>query len=151
MKFLKNTILCLFFVSIFLMLNAQDKITFGYDAAGNRISRTIVFATPQPAPPAPAEDKDKEEKTVVHTEMLSKIELKIYPNPTEGLLKVEINNLPEDVKANIWLYDMSGRMINFFGDVADEISINISNQPAGIYLMRVVAGEQRTEWKIIKR
>jgi hypothetical protein len=128
------------------MLHSQNKVSYGYDAAGNRISRTIVMPSAKSAP-AP----DKEEQPAVHSEMLSDIQLKIYPNPTEGLLKVEIRNLPEGQKANIWLYDLSGRLISSFKDVSDYASINISGQPAGVYLLKIAAGEYRTEWKIIKK
>ena len=126
-------------------LHSQNKVTYGYDAAGNRISRTIVLS-PTSAP-APIE----EEEPVVYTETFADIKLKIYPNPTTGLLKVEIHNLPKGQTADIWLYAMSGQLINTFKNVSDAISINISNQPAGIYLMRIMAGDFRTEWKIIKK
>ena len=137
--------LCLLWISICSMLHAQDKVTYRYDAAGNRISRTIVLA-PRSAP-VPAEN----EQTVVYTEMLTDIKLKIYPNPTDGIVKVEIQNLPEGRTAEIWLYAMTGKLINTYKNVSNTVSINISNQPAGIYVMKITAGEYRTEWKIIKK
>ena len=128
------------------MLHAQqDKITFRYDAAGNRISRTIVISprtTPVP---------DEEEEPVVYTELFADIQLKIYPNPTDGLVKVEISNLPESQKAEIWLYAMTGKLITNIKNVSDIANINISNQPAGMYVMKIVAGKFQTEWKIIKK
>ena len=92
-----------------------------------------------------------ENPTAVYSEMLSDIELKIYPNPTDGLLKVEIYNLPEDQKAHILLYNLSGTLISSFNEVSDFVNVNISGQPAGIYLMKIVAGEYQTEWRIIKK
>ena len=136
---------CLLWMSICAMLQAQDKVTYRYDAAGNRISRTIVLA-PRSAP-APAED----EQAAVYTEMLADIKLKIYPNPTDGLVKVEIQNLPEGRTADIWLYAMTGKLINTYKNVSSTVSINISNQPAGVYVMKITAGDYRTEWKIIKK
>jgi len=132
-------------ILIFLcpMLQAQDKVKYGYDAAGNRISRTIVLA--------PRTTPVEETKPVVYTEVLKDIQLKIYPNPTTGMLKVEIINQPEGQTAQIWLYAMSGQLIKTFKDVSHTVSIDISAQPAGIYLMNFVAGEYRTEWKIIKK
>jgi YD repeat-containing protein len=129
------------------MLHAQqqDKVTYLYDAAGNRISRTIVLA-PRSAPVL-----TEEEQPVVYTETLADIKVKIYPNPTDGLLTVEINNLPEGQTAQIWLYAMSGQLINSYKAVNNVERINISNQPAGVYIMQIVAGKYRTEWKIIKR
>lgn len=145
MKASKNIMVFLLFISICPMIQSQDKVTYGYDAAGNRISRTIVFS-PRSAPAS-----DEEEKPAVYTEMLSDIKVKIYPNPTTGLLKVEISNLPEGQKANIWLYAMTGHLISMFKDVKDAVNIDISAQPAAIYVVKIEAGEYRTEWKIIKK
>ena len=125
------------------MLQAQDKIKYSYDAAGNRISRTIVLA-PRSAPV-------DETKPVVHTEVFSDMQLKIYPNPTTGRLKVEISNLPEGHTAQIWLYAMSGKLITTYKDVSYAVNIDISGQPAGNYVMKIVAGNFQTEWKIIKK
>ena len=142
----KIILLCLLWMSFYPMLHAQqDKVTYRYDAAGNRISRTIVIA-PRSTPASV-----EEEQQDVYTELLSDIQLKIYPNPTTGLLKVEIYNLPEGQTAQIWLYAMSGQLIATFKDVSSTVNVNISGQPAGVYLMKISAGEYQTEWKIIKK
>ena len=137
--------LCLLGMCIFQSLLSQDKVTYRYDAAGNRISRTIVLS-PRSAPAS-----TENEQTVVYTEMLADIKLKIYPNPTDGLVKVEIYNLPEGQTAQIWIYAMTGKLISIYKNVSNTVSINISNEPAGIYVMKITAGEYRTEWKIIKK
>jgi len=129
------------------VLYSQNKVSYGYDAAGNRTSRTIDMSTPLKSAPAP----ESQEEPTVYSEMLSDIELKIYPNPTDGLLKVEIHNLPEDQTANIWLYNLSGKLITSRKGVTDFVNVDISGQPPGIYLMKIVAGEYQTEWKIIKK
>ena len=145
MKRSKIIIVCLFLMSIFSMLHAQDTIRYQYDAAGNRISRTIVLQTK--SAPAPAEEK----QTAVYTEVLSDITIKIYPNPTDGLLKVEISNLPKGQAANIWLFSVSGKLISSYKKVSNPVSIDISAQPAGIYVMKIEAGKRLSEWKIIKK
>ena len=138
-------LLSLLWIGFYPMLHAQqDKVKYGYDAAGNRISRTIVLA-PR-STPAPIE-----EKPVVYTEVFSDIQVKIYPNPTDGRLKMEIFNLPEGQTANIWIFTMNGRLIRSFKDVSNMVNIDISGQPAGVYVMNIIAGEFRTEWKIIKK
>ena len=145
MKRNKIIILSLLWISFYPILHAQDTIAYRYDAAGNRISRTIVMSSRSaPAPPV-------EEQPVVYAEVFSDIRLKIYPNPTDGLLKVEIKNLPEGQTAQIWLYAMSGKLVTSLKDVSKETSINLSGQPAGVYVMRIVSGKFRTEWKIIKK
>lgn len=142
----KTIWLCLLWMSFCSMLHAQqDKVTYRYDAAGNRISRIIVISSRS------ATDSIREEQPVVYTEKFMDIQLKIYPNPTDGRLKVELYNLPEGQTAQIWLYAMSGQLITSFQNVSHTVNVDISDQPAGIYLMKIVAGEYRTEWKIIKK
>jgi len=101
MKIFK-TLLFILFMSICSLLHSQNKVNFGYDNAGNRISRTISLLKS-----APTSDSE-EEPPVVYSEMLSDIEIKIYPNPTDGLLKVEIRNLPEK-QTDFW-NNTSGRL-----------------------------------------
>ena len=148
MKTIIQTILLGLFAALCLQgLHSQNKVSYGYDAAGNRISRTIVIAAPLKSAPAPA----VEEQPTVYSETLSGVELKIYPNPTDGLLKVEIHNLPENQTAGIWLYNMSGKLVTSFKGVTGFATVDISGQPQGTYLMKIVAGEYQTEWKIIKK
>ena len=154
MKTIIQTALLIFLSTVCLQaLHSQDTVSYGYDFAGNRVSRTINFNSLKSA--AAPED---EPAPAVYSEMLSDIELRIYPNPTDGLLKVEIRNLPEGQTADILLYDLSGRLITSRKGVIDFADIDISAQPSGTYLLRIIAGETtfggsqyRTEWKIIKK
>jgi len=146
MKTIVKLILLGFFATACLqVLHSQDTVSYGYDAAGNRISRTIVIQLRSATAP------EEEEQPVVYSEMLSDIEVRIYPNPTDGLLKVEIRNLPEDQTADILLYNLSGNLISSQRGITDFTDINISSQPSGTYLMKILAGKSQTEWKIIKR
>jgi len=146
MKTINRVILLGFFAIVCLQaLHSQNTVSYGYDAAGNRISRTIVI------PPLRSAPESQDEQPVVYSETLSDIELKIYPNPTDGLLKVEIRNLPEKQTAGVWLYNLSGKLVTSHKGITDFVNINISSQPPGIYLMKIVAGEYQTEWKIIKK
>ena len=143
-----KTILLGFFAILYLqVVYSQNKVSYGYDAAGNRTSRTIIYPPPKPAPAA----IEEEQPAAVYSEVFSGIELKIYPNPTDGLLKVEIHNLPENQTADILLYNLSGNLISSHREVNDFVTLDISAQPPGTYLMRIIAGEYRTEWKIIKK
>jgi YD repeat-containing protein len=125
-----------------IMVSAQ--VTFGYDAAGNRISRTIVLAnslaktaTTDSIPPA--------------TEMLGEMQVKVYPNPTKGQLSVEINGLPDDTGGTIRIYTLQGQLILEQPVSYSRTSLNIGGQPVGTYVMKITAGEKNTTWKIIKQ
>ena len=143
MKRSNITILLIIFMSICPLLYSQNSISYGYDLAGNRISRTIKM-------PGLKSATQEEQTSAVYSEKLSDIELRIYPNPTDGLLKVEIHNLQGGQKADILLYNLSGKLISSHRGISDFVTVDISDQPAGTYLMKIIAGTYQTEWKIIK-
>ncbi len=139
------TFITIFLATITNNISAQT-ISFGYDAAGNRISRTIVIQ--QQAAKVKAAPTEEPE---VYTEILSDLLIKIYPNPTDGILKVEIENLPEGQEAILSLHNMQGKQILKQQTASGSEELNITNQPAGTYILRIVAGNNKTEWKIIKK
>ena len=75
--------------------------------------------------------------------------VKIYPNPSNGKFIVSMDNT--DGKAEMDIYNILGKRI--FSSVlsSDTTEVNISNQPAGIYLYRVITekGNLITSGKII--
>ena len=120
----------------------QSYISFGYDNAGNRLSRTLVI-------PKSATMETKEEPEIFK-DKLEKVNFTLYPNPTKGLLTVDIENLEPGTKANIKLFDLQGRQIYENNNPAASNTIDISNQNAGTYIMVLQAGDKTSEWKIIK-
>jgi hypothetical protein len=69
---------------------------------------------------------------------------KYYPNPTNGILNIEINNLPENSEGEIYFTDITGKVLRRF-TVADSKSIltDISEFPTGTYLLRVLYDEDK--------
>lgn len=117
-------------------------IRFAYDASGNRIERTIVLSR----------SATKSASPEILTDHVAERSIKIYPNPTQGHLKVEIANT-EDIKdCIITIHTMAtGQQVyrkkaNF--PVSD---IDISGRPSGIYIMRINIDGKYTSWKIIKQ
>jgi hypothetical protein len=146
---MKTNLFILFFSGLLVFFcdaNAQDKVSYGYDAAGNRTSRSIVIA-----PSLRDASEETEEEATVYSEVVAELLIKIYPNPTKGRLLIEIENLPADVSASIALYQLSGKLITIRQGVTSSTEIDITGQAPGVYLLRIVAGEAQTEWKIIKQ
>jgi hypothetical protein len=127
---------------------AAQNVSYLYDSAGNRTERTIVFPQQQapssssaaePALAAPIEDSLAE-----HT-------IRIYPNPTKGLLSVEINNLSEEVKGEYLLHNMAGQLIKKEEATPGTTLLDLSGQPPGIYLLLIRLNNETVTWKIIKQ
>lgn len=135
-------IFTLLFVS-FISMQAQNTIKYTYDAAGNRVKREIVLATKSAIAPTEAE---------VFTDQVAEREIKIYPNPTYGQLKVAFGNTEGIKKCTITISAMNtGKQIKKIKATFPETDIDISNQPFGIYIMLIDIDGEYTSWKIMKK
>jgi hypothetical protein len=70
-------------------------------------------------------------------------QLKVYPNPTAGNFKLLLEN--KQPVSYVELYNMMGELIRR----EKSTELNISNEAAGVYLLKVVAGDQLYTQRII--
>jgi hypothetical protein len=133
----------LFYLLLFAAssLSAQN-VSYAYDNAGNRIERVIsLIASP--------ELRASEEVTELE-DVVAKHEIRIYPNPTQGQLTVEIVDFNADLPFEFTLTDLSGKIIDRKKATSGYQNFNLSGQPDGIYLLRISIDGESTTWKIIK-
>ncbi len=88
--------------------------------------------------------KMSEEQNVKET-----ITLSFYPNPTDGILNLEINKT-EVQNIHYTIMDMNGRMIRE-SNLNKERSINLSQLPSATYFVRVVVDGQEFVKQIVKK
>jgi len=69
-------------------------------------------------------------------------ELKVFPNPTTGLITIQAENINK-----IELSDIQGKQIY----TGKETEIDLSQQPQGIYIIKVTTNKQTITKKIIKQ
>ncbi|MDZ7845710.1 MAG: T9SS type A sorting domain-containing protein [Owenweeksia sp.] len=72
--------------------------------------------------------------------------MEIFPNPGTGRFIV---NVPEHGQASLSIFDLTGRMIMQKELQQKESTIDLSDQPTGIYLFILSDGEQLTSRKVI--
>jgi hypothetical protein len=80
-----------------------------------------------------------------------KTNLKVYPNPTSGNFRVELSGERQIEPVRIEIFGIRGDKVlseEIFGEMAHEFSL--SGYPAGIYFIKVVAGEQLLNAKLVK-
>ena len=65
-------------------------------------------------------------------------EIKVYPNPTTGQIAIELGTI--STSAFVEIYDVMGKKVFAATTSENNLQIDISNQPKGIYLVRVVDG-----------
>lgn len=127
-----------------LAIREEDgDILYFYDANGNRQERVIYLSK---ARKATAKSSDTE----ATIENDSNEDIHIYPNPTKGLLKLEIKSSVEFGSGKIYLFENNGKLI-----ISDNVasyfhSIDLSSYSSGIYIMKVLIDKKAYVWKIIK-
>lgn len=92
-------------------------------------------------------DRDEEENSVIVNE-LSKPLVTIYPNPNNGQFTINLKN-NNNTTTLIEIYDLMGKKVISENNTSNKITINISTQPKGIYLVRVSNGDVVFTEKIV--
>lgn len=122
-------------------LKAQNKIQYAYDAAGNRITRTLVIAT---------KSLMTDEEPEVITETIGKREVKIY-SAIEGQITVEISTLEEMKKGIMTVYAFpNGNPVLTRNVKYTREDLDISSKRAGIYILVVDIDGEKTTFKLMK-
>lgn len=148
---MKKTIIVIFLLNYALSIGhilGQTTFTFTYDASGNRTDRTILLIKSAIINDTVSNTQKPEQKQKIEDSIGFHV-IKIYPNPTVGLLNVEIP-FKNEQKISIMVYDLNGKVL-IEKIVNDQNTIiNLSEHPAGIYILNVIIGKFRKDWKIIK-
>ena len=138
--------------------HAQGTITYTYDAAGNRLGRTIIMPSANRARAIDTmEEAEYSAAEYDTTELISYMDVigttavVIYPNPTRGHLTIDIDNMPENSQSSIRIYDMSGRMLLQKSNIDSSTELDLSNQSSGTYILRISLSGKTSTWKILKQ
>ena len=151
-------------VSAFVIVQVHGQsVKYRYDTSGNRTKRELITVRNMTSPSSlksSTEDVTKDdwdiatavftEPAVSSEETMEQLKVKIYPNPTQGKLQVDITGgiIPE--KSLLILYTSSGSVIKQQNSISATNVMDISAYPAGIYILRIILGEEASVWKIIK-
>ena len=90
------------------------------------------------------------EEPSVYEEELSETKVTIYPNPTKGVLKVDISGVEKFENAQISLYDLTGKLLQQWAGISQSNTIDLSERTPGMYIMQIVYNGNASSWKIIK-
>ena len=136
----KKTIALGFLLATFPCLSSGQNVSYAYDEVGNRVKREIVLQT------RAAEESTNES----YSEMLNDRDIRIYPNPTEGQLTIEVTG---DGGSRFDIYNFDGQQMLTDDSGAGRVVLDISSQPKGLYILRVTTenGGDSSTWKIVKK
>ena len=128
------------------LCHAQDRVGYAYDAAGNRISRTIILSRNMAK-----RQSAKAMETREYTDRISLGEVRLSPNPTQGLVKVSITGMSPDDACTLNGHTMGGQLVEKKTFTGNETTVDLSGRPDGIYLLDITVNGEKTTWKIIKK
>lgn len=136
----------LFLVALFpFVTNAQTMFEFTYNESGHRELREVILLKSAAATQDTMISKQTEKPLAREIGLQ---ELLIYPNPTKGIVRIEIPLL--DSEAFIRVYDSNGKAIIQKTVTEPSSGINLSGEPSGIYILSIRIGSIKKEWKVIK-
>lgn len=124
-------------------MRAQS-VSYAYDSNGNRIAREFTIGTNKSANMT----ADNDISPLI--EGIDTYEIKIFPNPTHGMLKVVIDGI-NDEYIMISIYDLRGHIVYHKDKAANENIIDLTGQENGIYVMDLIKKDEKRTWKIIKK
>lgn len=126
-----------------LCKNAEDVIQFTYDASGNRIKKEILLTTTR--------STESIETPRQFLDEIANRTITIYPNPTRGQLMVEIADQSDILSGTLTILNLKGQMVAKQTISQKQISLDISNEPAGTYILHISINGETSTWKIIKQ
>jgi hypothetical protein len=125
----------------------QGVFDFGdqcYKALGTSSSELTVFNVDINNPPIQVRSENLDNEALTN--------LTVYPNPTNGALSVALQ-LAQTAKVQVQINDLTGRTVqshDFNGEAGDNtFRLDLTGQVSGVYILQVVAGNEKRMMKII--
>ena len=139
---MKGVLLILLFLAFSCGVVAQRKVSFGYDASGNRISRTLLLTRS-------AEEVGDTE--TYHEEIADAYDVRIFPGSDGKRVRVMVSAIAGGkVQGTISVYTSGGVLVAVQEVGSSGNDIDLGNCPDGAYLLDITVGKQSTTWKIVK-
>lgn len=136
----------------FLLLGRvySQPIEFSYDQGGNRISRTLLVEKMMQGESKSGLMSESSSEIKATDLYNSEMIVFIYPNPSSGILNIEIINMPSEAKNELSIYDLKGTQLLIKKNFGTPLEVDISSFRDGVYIMRIKINKIVSDWKIIK-
>lgn len=133
-------------------LRSLVTVHYGYDACGNRTSRTLEFSrmdVPDATPGRIIPSSIPQWQASINDSFAGG-DAMLFPNPTEGGFFVSLaDELPNDIVATLSALDGTILEERTVSNATEEFDLR--QRPAGIYLLRLSSERETKVWKVIKR
>ena len=150
MKIIKFILTVVLIFSCAAISAQTESLKYTYDASGNRIEKALYLGETKKSEQASDESSNNEQEEVVE-EIIEDTKISIYPNPTEGSLRVDLENLPENQQSIISVFDMNGKAILKKTHLSSTNLVDLTHHPSGTYILIISIGDNNTRWKVMKQ
>lgn len=141
-------LLTLFFIFCFAAIQAQE-VQYTYDASGNRTKRKLAVLNPSPIRLA---NNDSISKHVAEGMQIAMQEgISVFPNPTQDVVNVSINNFKADDKVTVQLFDNTGKILKTQIMQSATVQFAVAELQSGIYYINVIKGKEKLFYKVVKQ
>ena len=139
----KKTIL-LFFVLLFSLTGWSQQLSYAYDAAGNRISRTIVVGAYHPS------GGEQHDSSRFYVENIHGRELSIHVEHEKPGLTIEVNGYDSLFEGTYTLSDKKDDLLT--GDILSDrkTHVKLKEVPPGSYTLHILVNGHPSKWEVIK-
>jgi uncharacterized repeat protein (TIGR01451 family) len=91
-----------------------------------------------------------EKNTSIKKVYLSNL-VKVYPNPNNGVFRIELPRHLEGVSSSIEIYDILGELVQHTSTSGTSVQADLSNRSPGVYLVKVIANGLTMNAYIVKQ
>ncbi len=149
---MKSFLLLFSFCACALLTYGQSQtIHYSYDASGNRTRRylgTVMMSARMVT--KSATDKTAPAPPPVETSLDEEFFVKIYPNPTQGVMRLDVLGAADFENAGYTVYDLNGKVVKAGQSLSASQLINIEHLPNGTYVLSLQLKGKHAQWKVIK-
>lgn len=139
---MKKLLFIILTIGLYSTVQAQFRLEFTYDVSGNQIERKYVGSTAKELNVIENKDDLESLETFVSNSDIADY-ITIYPNPTDGLLKLEWNPVIANQIQGITIVEFSGRSWQLTLPTAgkNSIEIDLRNNASGMYIIQFMLSE----------
>ena len=138
-----NNILCILSLFSAIYASAQSPVAYGYDASGNRISRTGVSMNANRAKGvSPKNTHGADNQTNINT---------LSYDETSNIINVGLasSQLAEDSKLSV--FSIAGELVYSCEIHKGKSNVDTSSFPSGTYVAVIIAGQKKQSIKFTKK
>ena len=141
-RVMKKQLLTLMVAFVLPSAIQAQQIAYSYDAAGNRIGRSLANGINQA--PRKTESENNGSDRLQRS-------LSVGPNPTSGLLAVKHSRWDDSDECRLQITTLSGQVLIEQNMTSAEATLDLSTYPNGYYLLSVELNDEQKTYKIIKK